>query len=303
MLKNIDKNQTANYNKKEVNKMLVNYDIQKINQTLQDFYNATGINMDLLKDDFTFVGNHSFWEKTRYCKAIQSCEKGRSACRCSDAELFWKNKESKKAEKHICHAGLIDISIPLIYNDIIIGYIIFGQMKTDATFSNLKAYINSLGLSETEMNKYYTEIPTFDAAKIQSISNIAAMLVKHILLENMLKPNFDENIQRALNYISENLDKNLSIQNISKSINISKSVLYRHFHRFFNCTVSQYINKKRIEKSVDLLTKSNLSIEEIAQKVGFASGSYFSKMFKKEKGLSPLKYKSKIKRTGNTLQS
>lgn len=275
--------------------MLINYDIQKINQTLQDFYNATGINMDLLKDDFTFVGNHSFWEKTRYCKAIQSCEKGRAACRCSDAELFWKSRESKKAEKHICHAGLMDISVPILYNDVIIGYIIFGQMKTDTDFSELKGYVNSLGLNETIMNQYYAEISSFDVDKIQSISNLAEMLVKHILLENMLKPNYDENIQRALNYINENLDKDLTIQNISKNTNISKSVLYRYFHRFFNCTVSQYINKKRIDKAIDLLTKSDLSIEEIAQQIGFSSGSYFSKTFKKEKGLSPLKYKVKIK--------
>lgn len=275
--------------------MLINYDIQKINQTLQDFYNATGINMDLLKDDFTFVGNHSFWEKTHYCKAIQSCEKGRAACRCSDAELFWKSQKSKKAEKHICHAGLIDISLPILYNDVIIGYIIFGQMKTDTDFSKLKEYLNSLGLNETKMSQHYAEIPSVNAAKIQSISNLAEMLVKHILLENMLKPNFDENIQRALNYINENLEKDLTIQNISKNTNISKSVLYRHFHRFFNCTVSQYISKKRVEISIDFLTKSDLSIEEIAQKVGFSSGSYFSKIFKKEKGLSPLKYKLQTK--------
>lgn len=275
--------------------MLINYDIQKINQTLQDFYNATGINMDLLKDDFTFVGNHSFWEKTRYCKEIQNCEKGRIACRCSDAELFWKSRESKKPEKHICHAGLIDISVPILYNDIIIGYIIFGQMKTDTDFSKLKKYLKSLGLNETKMNKYYAEISSFDTDKIQSISNIAEMLVKHILLENMLKPNFDENIQRALNYISENLDKDLTIQNISKNTNISKSVLYRRFHSCFNCTVSQYVSTKRIEKAIDLLSNSDLSIEEISQQIGFSSGSYFSKIFKREKGLSPLKYKLKVK--------
>lgn len=271
--------------------MLINYDIPKINQVLQDFYNATGINMDLLKCDFSFVGNHSFWENTHYCKAIQGCTKGREACRCSDKELFWESRESKKAAKHVCHAGLIDISVPILYNDVIIGYIIFGQMKTNTAFSDLKGYLNDLGLDESKMSQYYSEIPSFDADKIQSISNLAEMVVKHILLENMLNMNFDENIQRAVNYINENLDKDLSIHSISKGTNLSKSVLYRHFHRFFNCTVSQYISNKRIEKSIDYLLKSNLSIEEIAQKVGFASGSYYSKIFKKEKGKSPLRYK------------
>ena len=117
------------------------------------------------------------------------------------------------------------------------------------------------------------------------------MLVKFILLENMLNPSLEGNIQKAVNYINENLEKELTIKSISKNVNISKSVLYKKFHSFFNCTISEYINIKRIEKSVELLLKTDLSIEDISQKVGFASTSYFSKTFKKIQKISPLKYR------------
>ncbi len=271
--------------------MLVNYDIQKINHILEDFHNVTGINMDLLKDDFSYVGDHSYWENRRYCKAIQSTEQGKRACVCSDMELFKKSRESRRAEVHICHAGLVDVSVPILYDDAIIGYIIFGQIKVDTDFEAIKEYLVNLGLDEKEMRKFFLEISTFDEKKIQSISNIANMLAKHILLENMLKPDFDEGVQRTINYINDNLDSELSIQNISKNVNISKSVLYRRFQSCFNCTVNQYINRARIEKAKILLRENNLSVEDIAQKVGFLSGSYFSKKFKKETGMSPYKYK------------
>ena len=271
--------------------MIINYDIEKINNMLQDFYNATGVNMGILGEGFSFVVNKNGWEKNSYCKAIQNTKDGRSACLCSDTSLFKKSRESKKAEYHICHAGLVDVSVPILYNDNIIGYIIFGQIRINTDFSALKEYIISLGLDEQEMEKFYSEISVFDYDRLQSISNIAEMIAKHILLENMLKPDFDENIQKALYYINENLEKELTIENISKNVNISKSALYRNFHSYFNSTVSEYINKKRIEKSLELLKEGNLSIEEIALRVGFSGGSYFSKMFKKEKGVSPLKYK------------
>ena len=143
------------------------------------------------------------------------------------------------------------------------------------------------------MDKYYRDISTFEPDKIQSISNIASMLAKHILLENMLKPDFDESIQKAVTFINENLSDDLSIRSISQNINVSKSVLYKRFHACFNCTVSEYINSKRIEKSLDLLLKTEYSIEEISQKVGFLSTSYFSRTFKKQMGISPLKYRKK----------
>lgn len=270
--------------------MVVNYDIQKINSVLQDFYNATGINMDLLKADFSYIScNHR--GNDYYCQAVKNTEAGKKACPLSDACLLERCKKSKQPEMHICHAGLIDVAVPIIYNEAIIGYIIFGQMKADQDFSAFEAYIGKLGLDTEKMKAHYNSIPFFDSDRIQSVSNIASMLVKHILLENMLKPDYDDNIQKAIAYINDHLDEDLSIRNITKSINVSKSVLYKRFHACFNCTVSEYINARRIEKSIELLTKTDLSIEEISQKVGFSSTSYYSKTFKKLKGVAPLKFK------------
>ena len=277
--------------------MFVNYDIAKINQTLQDFYRATGINMDLLREDFSSVGNYSYWETVRYCKAIQNTGSGRQACLCSDADLLKRCQQSKKMEMHMCHAGLIDISVPILYNDVIIGYIIFGQMKTDAPFTAVEDYLLSLGLSSEKMKQYYQEISVLDTDRIQSISHIAQILVKHILLENMLIPNWDEDIQRALNYIHANLGTPLSIQEIAKNANVSKSVLYRRFHSCFGCTVSQYINRQRIDKAKELLKQGKLSVEDVSQQAGFSDHAYFSRIFKKETGLSPMKYKRTYQET------
>lgn len=273
--------------------MIIDYDISKINTALQDFYNATGINMDLLKADFSYVTfNHRGNEC--YCQTIQNTEAGKKACFLSDACLLEKCKKSRKPEMHVCHAGLVDIAVPILYEDMIIGYILFGQLKADTDFTAFEKYIADLGLDVKEMKSYYTGISFFDSGKIQSVSNIASMLVKHILLENMLKPAFDENIQKTVTFIHENLENDLSIHNISQSIHVSKSVLYKKFHACFHCTVSEYINSKRVEKSIELLTKTDLSIEEIAQKVGFSSTSYYTKTFKRLKGIPPLKYKKKL---------
>ncbi len=270
--------------------MIINYDIKKINSALFDFYNATGIDMDFLKTDFSPAGSERLAENS-YCRKLQSNDAGRKACAYSDMELLEKCKKSKKTEMHICHAGLVNVAIPLLYDDVIIGYIIFGRMKPNTDFAAIKNYISSLGIDAKKAEELYSDIPLFESDKIQSVSNIAIMLAKYILLKNMIRPDLSESMQKAVDYISENLEKDLSVKNISKSINVSKSVLYKNFHTHFGCTVSEYIHTKRIEKSLELITKTDLSIEEISQKVGFSSASYFSKIFKKQIGMAPLKYK------------
>ena len=86
---------------------------------------------------------------------------------------------------------------------------------------------------------------------------------------------------------------------ICRSTNLSKTVLYDAFHQKFRCTVSSYINAKRVERSMELLDKTDLSIEEISQRTGFSSASYYSKIFKKQTGKSPLQYR-KAQRAENS---
>lgn len=271
--------------------MVINYDVEKLRRTLQDFYNATGIYMDLLKEDLSYIGDHGNWEYNRYCKAVQSTPLGKKKCLYSDNCLLERCRASKKEETHICYAGLVDIAVPILYGDSVLGYILFGQMKTGKDFGAVEACVRELGLDLTKMEEYYSELPFFDSEKIQSICSIAAMLVKHILLENMLLPNYDEKVQQAVAYIDEHLEEPLTIQRIARSVNISKSVLYNRFHACFQCTVSAYINSERVERSIPLLIKTDLSMEEIAQKVGFSNASYFGRIFKKLKNTSPLKYR------------
>ena len=152
-------------------------------------------------------------------------------------------------------------------------------------------YLNSLGLNVDFAQAFFNSLPLVDEQRLNSISNIASMLVKYILLENMLKPDLSQNMQRTIKYIDENLDKPLSVKRISKDVNVSKSVLYKNFHSRFNCTLSEYINSQRIERSTLLLLNTDLSVDEISQKVGFSNASYFSKTFKKQMGTSPLKYR------------
>jgi len=270
--------------------MVVNYDINKINCALQDFYNATGIDIDLLRTDFSPASSYRM-KNNRYCQAIQCTSAGKNACFCSDAALLDKCRESKKAEMHICHGCLVNVAIPLFYGDELIGYIIFGRMKPDTELPLPDEHLSALGLDTGELRKYYHDIPLFDSDRIQSVSNVATMLAKYILLENMLKPDLSECLQSAVTFIDANLERELSVKEISKNANSSKSTLYKNFRTHFNCTVSEYIHTKRIERATELLTKTNLSIEEISQRVGFSSASYFCRIFKKQTGFVPVKYR------------
>ncbi len=274
--------------------MQIIYNVEKIKSTLQHFYNATGVNVNLLKADFSPAIPNSRAHNS-YCRSVQMSEVGRHRCRLSDTELLEKCKKTKGLEMRICHAGLIDIAVPVLFENEIVGYIILGQLKKDADFDSVKRGLDGVCTNLTEMERYYSQLGFYNGERIESVACIASMLARYILLENMLMPSYNEGVEKAVAFIRANIDRRLTVQDISRGINVSKSVLYKNFHACFDCTVSEYVGAERVEFSLDLLSKSSLSIEEIARRTGFSDASYYSRVFKKHKGMSPMKFRKAIK--------
>ncbi len=270
--------------------MIINYDIEKLQKTLADFNIATGITIDLLKEDFTPVVQNRVAFRG-YCSQIQSTETGKAACQMSNETLLNRCKSSRKTEMHFCPGGLIDVVSPILMGEEIVGYLIFGQLRSNLDFEVLLEYIDELGLDPSLMARLYKNTVYYDTQRIECLCNIASMLISYILFMNMLGPSVDKSLQAALTYIDANLHNELSILSISRAIGVSKSALYKKFHASLGCTVSEYINRKRVEYATSLIQNTGLSMEAIAQRAGFSSLSYFSRTFKRLKGVSPVNFK------------
>ena len=68
---------------------------------------------------------------------------------------------------------------------------------------------------------------------------------------------------------------------------LSKQQLCRLFNRYLGSRPMEYVAKRRIQAAKELLTSTKLSIEEISERVGFCSGSYFCKLFCRYEGMTP----------------
>ncbi len=270
--------------------MLINYNLKDLDKLSADFFNATGVDLDILDENLTLLKQNPT-NSNPYCNLIQTSKKGKKDCRFSDDMIIKKCKETGEPQMHMCHAGLIDVAIPIKHEDIIIGYIVLGQIKNHKDFSSIVHKVVGSPISLKKLEKCYNELKFFDVDRIRSVVTIAMILAKHILLDNIITLKSNKNIERVVSYINDNLETNLTVSKIAEAVNLSKSTLYSILNNHFNCTVNEYINRKRVEKSMKLLMDTDLTVDEIAQKSGFSSMSYYSKTFKKIHGVSPLKFR------------
>lgn len=135
----------------------------------------------------------------------------------------------------------------------------------------------------------------FELAIKAGLYNLLVLLLrKHvqvILTDSQVKSRM-KNINRfnpIIQYIDTHYAEELSLEKISELAHMSKFHFCRLFKQMTGHTVTHYINSIRIQNAERLLASSDLSVSEIAYTVGFQDTSYFSRIFKSIKGISPSK--------------
>ncbi|WP_243459590.1 response regulator transcription factor [Metabacillus bambusae] len=99
------------------------------------------------------------------------------------------------------------------------------------------------------------------------------------------------NLQQILDYIEENYTEPLSLTGVANHFHFNPSYLSSYFATHNKEGFNEYLNRIRIEEAAKLLINSSIPISEISGHVGYSDHSYFCKVFKKQRGLSPSQYR------------
>lgn len=105
-------------------------------------------------------------------------------------------------------------------------------------------------------------------------------------------------IDRVMDFIRRNLQKNIGRQEIARAVYLNPEYLSRLFKREMGIGLSEYLVQERMKIAESLLLNTNFSISIVASKVGYVNFSHFAKAFKKEFGVSPSEYRKQHEREG-----
>lgn len=92
-------------------------------------------------------------------------------------------------------------------------------------------------------------------------------------------------------YVSTNLHKNITINDIAERVCMSPSSLYNKMKEYADISPMEYVMKMRLHKAVELLKDDSISVQEVALAVGFNTHSFFSECFKREFGMTPRQWR------------
>jgi len=158
--------------------------------------------------------------------------------------------------------------------------------------------IRNTFLISTLFDQMFRYFLTKDCFIRQTIINsymkqIIYFYLEEVGIENIkLKKSSDiSRIVSIINYIEQNLDKDLSLEALAEFAHLQPNYFISYFKKYMHVSPMQYVNNKRISHSVHLLKHTEHKIKVIANQCGYQNELYFSKIFKKAFGITPSEFR------------
>lgn len=204
--------------------------------------------------------------------------------------------KTKKLHLYHYHMGLVEVISPIIENNLIIGYIMFGQM-TDAKDRRPLEQIaaecaDKHALDRDRLLSNLHTVPYRGKDYIESISMLLEMCAGYLWQSNIMSVKTGTAAYQLSGYLSEHLDGDLSVKTLCRLFGLSRSGLYRIAKEHFGGGVTDYIRNLRIDRACTLLQKRECPVSEVASLVGFDDPNYFTRLFRRRTGRTPNQYRN-----------
>lgn len=174
----------------------------------------------------------------------------------------------------------------------------------DGIKNNVFWLISIISRLFSENQSIFTPFPGIDSEftdKIFELSNFNEIMeltknfvtkITSDMLSNMYTGD-SHVISRAIKYINQNYTSKISLQDIEDNLGVNQSYFSTLFRQETGKTFVEYTHQLKMQYACFLLENTNLSIQEISEAIGFDDQSYFTKVFKKQKDITPKKWREK----------
>lgn len=149
------------------------------------------------------------------------------------------------------------------------------------------------GKLETSVSMQNMITSISDAIFWQDIEDVFLAFFESLSLKNSGEEGVSLLVQKAIQHVQEYYNQGITLEEVAAKLHVSEEYLSTQFKKQTGRTFTETIRKYRIENVKELLLKSTLKLNQIADMVGYSDPKYMSKVFKDEVGMLPAEYRKK----------
>jgi AraC-like DNA-binding protein len=228
-----------------------------------------------------------------YCALIQNKFGMKDLCIESDKARCKEAAEKKELVSYTCHAGLQEAIHPVFFEDDLLGFIVIGQFRSaEQVEPHIIEACSENGVDIHKLEKAFSKVPQYTDKQTRNILNLFKILVKYIVSQQMVSRKGNMVLNTIIHHIEENIDKQITLTDVARLVGKSNSYISHLFKKNFDKSFSRIFIEMKLNKADDFFRiMPDLSISEVAYKLGYNNPLYFSRIYKKYRGISPKEFK------------
>jgi len=267
------------------------------------FRSATGLPLRIVSadSDSWCLDDHAI-NRSPFCEKLNLCNTACGACLSVNQRLM-KEADVKGPSTCHCFAGLTATAVPIKLGVTTVAYLktgqVFSRTPDETSFDKVLSMIGAKTISKKQQNalrEAYLQTRTVDPERYQSMVTLLASFGEQLshhceqlsIIDQGSEP---EMVAKAKKYIHENLDQALTLGQVARVAGLSESHFCRMFKDATHLTLTDYVNRCRIEWAKRELLNPEVRISEIAFEIGYQSLSQFNRSFARIVGTSPTNFR------------
>ncbi len=277
---------------------MLKFDEKQFTEISEEFFNITKLKINLYDASFNLVCapvTHA-----PFCSVVRKSEELTGRCIECDRYGLGECKKQNRLVIYKCHMGLTEACVPIIQDNIVIGYLMLGQTLEESDRKSIEDIIKSLperrDISKDELLGALSQMKSLSNKSLHSAARIMEMCACYLWIKNIVRVQQSTLQNNIVTFINQNLSSDeLTVEGLCRRFNISRSLLYSISKKTLGMGISEYVRKRRIEAAKEMLLKGSVPIYRIASDCGFSTPSYFTKVFCEQVGCLPKEYPQKFK--------
>jgi AraC-like DNA-binding protein/ligand-binding sensor protein len=273
--------------------LILRSDIQKI---FDNFAATVNKKIVFFSPDGKILTNGLNCRNAEFCRIIQTKIFGQERCARTDSAKMEESVKSKGLVCYRCHAGIQEAVIPIYVANQLAGFAMIGQFRTSHKISSrVKTACPSPAVYQ-KLESGFNKLPYYSPGKLREVLGMFSMLVDYIVTKELVTIHGNRIISRVNGYIDANLHHNIYLTEVAKHLGRSPSSISHFFRLKMNTSFKHHLLNRKLEKAEEYFsTNPEMSIEEVAEKVGFNDQFYFSRLYHKYRGMPPSEYRRNIR--------
>lgn len=235
----------------------------------------------------------------RFCQKVRKELGLVEQCRYGDRHYLEAARETGKMQLYTCHAGMVEAVKPVFYSGFHLGYIMMGQFRDhEKPAAALLRKWRGTGKTEAEIVAAFQEAALYPPEKIRHIAGMFEILVDSTVQNRCYHVEGELRLLRLQNFLAANSSRVTSAAAAAEHLGCSVSTLSHCIRRQTGNTFKRMEIESRLNAAEDLLRHTpGMTVIAAAQSCGFDDPYYFSRLFRRYRGLPPSQLLSRRRST------